>query len=309
MNNLKIYSFYKFTKILNKEKFKYEIEIFISNIKLRGTILIADEGINGSISGDEKDLMKIIKFIRKKLNIDTLEIKINDVAFLPFNRIKIRLKKEIVSLGKSFTNLNNISENFINPEEWDNFINQKNINLIDLRNTYEISIGKFKNSLNPDTNSFREFPKKIKTLNLDKDKKIAMYCTGGIRCEKASKYLNKLGYDKIYQLKGGIISYLEYLKKNKIKKSKWSGECFVFDNRVTINDNLERGSYLQCHGCRRPISISDTKSNLYVKGVSCPYCFKKRTDKQKKSSKTRQKQIDMAEIKNISHPFMKITKL
>ena len=136
-----------------------------------------------------------------------------------------------------------------------------------------------------------------------------MYCTGGIRCEKASKYLNKLGYDKIYQLKGGIISYLEYLKKNKIKKSKWSGECFVFDNRVTINDNLERGSYLQCHGCRRPISISDTKSNLYVKGVSCPYCFKKRTDKQKKSSKTRQKQIDMAEIKNISHPFMKIRKL
>ena len=220
MNNLKIYSFYKFTKILNKEKFKYEIEIFISNIKLRGTILIADEGINGSISGDEKDLMKIIKFIRKKLKIDTLEIKINDVAFLPFNRIKIRLKKEIVSLGKSFTNLNNISENFINPEEWDNFINQKNINLIDLRNTYEISIGKFKNSLNPDTNSFREFPKKIKTLNLDKDKKIAMYCTGGIRCEKASKYLNKLGYDKIYQLKGGIISYLEYLKKNKIKKIK-----------------------------------------------------------------------------------------
>ena len=309
MNNLKIYSFYKFTKILNKEKFKYEIEIFISNIKLRGTILIADEGINGSISGDEKDLMKIIKFIKKKLNIDTLEIKVNDVAFLPFNKIKIRLKKEIVSLGKSFTNLNNISENFINPEEWDNFINQKNINLIDLRNTYEISIGKFKNSLNPDTNSFREFPKKIKTLNLDKDKKIAMYCTGGIRCEKASKYLNKLGYDKIYQLKGGIISYLEYLKKNKIKKSKWSGECFVFDNRVTINDNLERGSYLQCHGCRRPISTSDTKSNLYVKGVSCPYCFKKRTDKQKKSSKTRQKQIDMAEIKNISHPFMKIRKL
>ena len=308
MNNLKIYSFYKFTNILNKKKLKYEIEKFISSIKLRGTILIADEGINGSISGDEKDLSRIIKFIREKLNIKTIEIKINDVTFLPFNRIKIRLKKEIVSLGKNLINYNN-TENFINPDEWDNFINQNNISLIDLRNTYEISIGKFKNSLNPNTNSFREFPKKIKTLNLDKDKKIAMYCTGGIRCEKASKYLNKLGYDKIYQLKGGIINYLEYLKKNKIKKSKWSGECFVFDNRVTINSNLERGSYLQCHGCRRPISISDTKSKLYVKGVSCPYCFQKRTNEQKKSSRTRQKQIDMAEIKNISHPFMKIRKL
>ena len=308
MNSIKVYSFYRFVEIKNKIKIKSEIESFIVNQKLRGTILIACEGINGSVSGRDVDLNLLLKFIKRLLKIRKIEIKINNVNYLPFNRIKIRLKKEIVSLGKGKIIKKINKSNFIEPSEWDDLIIQKDTVLIDLRNTYEIEIGSFKSSINPDTNSFREFPKKFKAMNFKKDKKIAMYCTGGIRCEKASSYLSQEGYKNIFQLKGGVINYLEYVKKNS-KPTNWKGECFVFDNRVTINKKLMPGKYIQCHGCRTPITKKETMSDLYVKGVSCPYCFNKRSYKQKKSSLSRQKQIDLAEINNTPHPFSRITKL
>ena len=305
MNDLFIYSFYRFTKVKNKKQVKLEIEKFIKNKVVRGTILIADEGINGSISADTKTLTGILKYIKKLLFVRQLEIKINQVDFLPFNRIKIRIKNEIVSLGKEINDFNKKKGLFIEPSDWNNFIIQKDVKLIDLRNSYEIEIGKFKRAINPRTNTFREFPKNIESMNLNKNDKIAIYCTGGIRCEKASKYLFQEGYNNIYQLKGGILSYLDYTK-NSTAKSLWTGDCFVFDNRVTVNKKLEKGKYDQCHGCRHPINKKDTKSYKYIKGVSCPKCYGLRSEKQKQNSFNRQKQIEAAEQEGRSHPFKKI---
>ena len=165
-----------------------------------------------------------------------------------------------------------------------------------MRNPYEIKIGKFKKSINPKTDNFREFPKKFKKMNFDKKDTIAMYCTGGIRCEKASAFLKKEGYKNILQLEGGILNYLNYFKNRKTKNS-WTGECFVFDNRVAVKRNLEKGSYEQCYGCRSPIAKKDRKSRFFIQGVSCPYCYKFRSNEQKKRSLSRQKQIDSNHLK------------
>ena len=292
MSNFYVYSFYRFKNIKNKKSIKLKLEQFISNRIVKGTILIADEGVNGSISGSQDDLLNIIKFIKKLLSIKKIELKINLVDFLPFNKMKIRLKKEIVSLGKGYISTSQKTNKYIDPNKWNSFIKQKKIKLIDLRNTYEINIGNFISAINPNTKNFREFPNKFEKMNIGKNEIIAMYCTGGIRCEKAAGYLNQKGYKNVYQLRGGIINYLEKHKNQ--KNLPWMGECFVFDNRVTVNAKLLKGKYLQCYGCRRPITKKDTLSSKYLKGICCPYCFCERTIKQKKNSEMRQKQIDAA---------------
>ncbi len=304
ISSFRIYSFYRFVNIQDKVITKKLVDIYIKNFFVRGTILIADEGINGSISGTEDDLESTIMYLKHILKIRKLNLKKNYTDFLPFNKIKVRLKKEIVSLGKS--NIKGSTGNFIEPVEWDEFIKKEKMVLIDLRNKYEIAIGKFKNAINPNTNSFREFPKKFLKMKFSKNNKIGIYCTGGIRCEKAAKYLSSSGFNNIYQLKGGILNYLECTKKN-YKKSKWTGECFVFDNRVTVDNKLNKGNYIQCYGCRRPLKISETKLKSYIKGRSCKYCIKTRSNSQKKRSATRQFQIDKAEKKGVSHPFKKIS--
>lgn len=305
-DKLYIFSFYRFIKVNNKKIIKIKLDRFLKNKSVLGTVLLADEGINGTISGKEYELVLIINFIRKLLSIRKLEIKKNEVDFLPFNRLKIRLKKEIVTLGKGiFSNLNDKGK-FVEPYEWNDFIKQKNLCLLDLRNNYEINIGSFPDAVNPNTKNFRDFPSEFQKMSINKNVTIAMYCTGGIRCEKASGYLNKKGYKNVYQLKGGILNYLSEVKKNNYR-SFWNGECFVFDNRVTVNKNLKKGKYYQCHGCRSPITIEEIKSKDYVKGVACPYCTNIRTKEQKKSSIIRQKQIDQAELNNEQHPFKKIT--
>tara|TARA_A100001015_G_scaffold320290_1_gene446129 strand:- start:6589 stop:7506 length:918 start_codon:yes stop_codon:yes gene_type:complete len=289
-NNYKIISFYKFIKINNKTLLKKKMEIFLEGKLVRGTVLLANEGINGSLAGKEKDIDKIIEFIKKQLKIRKIKLKINDISYLPFNKTKIRLKKEIVSLGKGKIDVERLKGKLVSPSEWDNLIGNKNIITIDVRNNFEIDIGKFKNSINPNTNSFREFPREFRKLKLNKDTEIAMYCTGGIRCEKASAYLKSNGYNKIYQLDGGIIQYLNYIRDNRVQ-SYWDGECFVFDDRVTINKNLEKGNYLQCYGCRHPITKNDTKLKSYEKGVSCKYCFSEKSETKIKSLRTRNVQI------------------
>ncbi len=300
-----IYNFYKFKIIRNKEIIKDYLDKFLSDRLVRGTILIADEGINGSLAANKEDLEAVIKYIKNLLKFRKIDIKINFSSFLPFNRMKVRLKKEIVSLGKGYIDIEKNRGKTINPKNWNLLIQDKNTILIDVRNLFEISIGKFKNSTNPCTKSFREFPDKMKKLKIEKDSKIAMYCTGGIRCEKASSYLRKEGFKEIYQLEGGIINYLEYMKTSS-QKSLWSGECFVFDDRVTVNKNLEKGTYLQCYGCRRPITTKDTKNSKYLKGVHCPYCYHERTIQQKRNSMNRQKQIEESLSKNIKNTFKKI---
>ena len=291
-----IYSFYRFFDHKQKSLSKKKLDSFVSNKLIKGTILLADEGINGTISGERKELDNLISFIRKILKIRKLNIKVNYNSFLPFKRIKIRLKKEIVSLGKGHFNVIKNSADLINPADWNSIIADKNTTVIDVRNQFEVDIGKFKNAQNPETNSFRDFPSQLEKMKLKKDKKIAIYCTGGIRCEKASAYMKINGYKNIFQLQGGIINYLSYQNK-KNSTNFWKGECFVFDERVTVNKNLYKGRYLQCYGCRRPITKKDTSSKKYIKGVSCPYCFEERSEIQKKNSMIRQKQIDAANAK------------
>ena len=301
-----IYSFYRFTKIKNTGVVKLKLDNYLNKKLFKGTILLANEGINGSVSSSKKELDYLMKFIRKTLNIKKLNIKVNESLFLPFKRIKVRLKKEIVTLGVSKSDLNELGGKKVDPIEWKKLLTEKKSVIIDTRNKYEISIGSFKDSINPNTNSFREFPKKFKELKISKNSQIGMFCTGGIRCEKASAYLKAQGYKNVFQLDGGILNYFDNLKHTN-KEEHWHGECFVFDDRVTVNKNLEKGTFLQCYGCRMPIKNKDTKSDKYIKGVSCPHCYDLRSKEQKKRSLIRQTQIDNANKNKKKHPFKKIT--
>ena len=304
-NKFRVISFFRFLRIKNRENIKIKLDSFLKKKAIRGTILLSHEGINGSLSGTRKDLNVTSKFIRKILMIKKLNIKINEINYLPFNRLKVKIKNEIVSLGKGSINVNKLRGKFINPNKWNEIIMDKDIKLIDVRNMYEINIGKFKGAINPMTNNFRDFPNKIKKLKIKKNDKIAMYCTGGIRCEKASAFLREDGYDNIYQLRGGIINYLEYTSK-KQKKSLWEGECFVFDERVAVDKELKKGSYRQCYGCRNPITDKDTNSIHYIKGVQCPHCYNKRSKKQINRSRSRQNQIEHAIKNKQNNSFVKI---
>ncbi len=299
-----IYSFYRF-KYLNKIKFlKNNLDKFSLNKSILGSLLIAHEGINGTISGPKKELDEFIAELKKLIKIRKLSIKIFHNQFIPFYKLKIRLKREIVTIGDNSINPEKLSGKYISPRNWDNIMNNKEYMVIDTRNNYEINIGTFENSFNPNTKSFREFPKYIDSKNINKNQPIAMFCTGGIRCEKASSFLIKNGFKNVSQLDGGILNYLEY-KKNKKNKT-WKGECFVFDNRISVNQFLNKGTYEQCYGCRHPITKKDMKLKSYIKGASCRYCIDKKTKKKIRNSLVRQKQIDLAEHRKESHPFKKI---
>tara|TARA_B100001057_G_C22818188_1_gene938323 strand:+ start:48 stop:980 length:933 start_codon:yes stop_codon:yes gene_type:complete len=299
-----VYTFYRFKDLKNMKRLKIKLDKFAQDKLILGTILIAKEGINGSVSGTKKNLDLLKNYIKKILRIRKLSIKISENQFIPFYRLKIRLKREIVTIGDKSIKPSKISGKYVLPKDWDKVINNKDYLIIDTRNEYEISIGSFKNALNPKTKSFRDFPKYINNLNIDRKQPIAMFCTGGIRCEKASSYLIKNGFRDVYQLDGGILNYLEY-KKDK-KKNNWSGECFVFDNRVSVDKNLNIGSHDQCFGCRYPLTKEDMKLDSYVKGASCKHCIKGKTSSKIKASLVRQKQIDSAEKVGYDHSFKKI---
>tara|TARA_B100001057_G_scaffold499678_1_gene611244 strand:+ start:2823 stop:3752 length:930 start_codon:yes stop_codon:yes gene_type:complete len=304
-SRFKIISFYKFIRIKEPSALKSSLDHFLKDKLIRGTIILANEGINASISGRNNDLQIVVETINSLLRNKTLNIKENYVSYLPFNRIKVRLKKEIVALGKTKIDVPKYTGKLIPPKDWNKVIKKKNIKLIDTRNNYEFDIGHFKNAINPKTKSFREFPKKISQLGVKKSDEIVMYCTGGIRCEKISAFLNKQGYKSISQLEGGILNYLEFSKKRKGEDA-WNGECFVFDNRVTVNKELEAGNYDQCYGCRHPITRKDKKLKSYKKGVCCKYCIDQRSDQRKKRSETRQNQIQRAESRGLNHSFKRI---
>ena len=303
-DNIYIYTFYRFKNLIEVRSLKIKLDKYLKNKLILGTVLLANEGVNGTISGTKKDLNAFIRLIKKTLKIRKLSIKISQNEFIPFYRLKIRLKKEIVTIGDKSIKPERLTGKHVNPIKWDKIINNKKYVIIDTRNDYEVSIGTFKNAVNPKTMSFREFPKFIEKLEIKKNQPIAMFCTGGIRCEKASSYLLKNGYKDVSQLDGGILNYLE-VKKNK-KNSSWRGECFVFDNRVAINNKLVKGSFEQCYGCRHPITKKDMKLKSYKKGATCKYCINLKSITKIQSSTTRQKQIEVAEKMNENHSFKKI---
>ena len=294
-----IFGFYKFKKIKEIKKNKKILNIFFIKNKIRGTFILSNEGINGTISGKKNNLNLGIKKIKKVfnfLNFDSENFSLN--KFQPFHKCKVKIKKELVPMG---ININKRSLNGqINPKKWNKIISDENTTLIDARKPFEHKVGTFKNSINPNINNFREFPKFLKKLN--KNKPVAMFCTGGIRCEKASVFLEKRGFKNVYQLKGGILNYLKTIKK---KDSLWKGECFVFDNRISVKHELVKGSFSMCSGCRKPISTKDKKSIKYEEGVSCPRCHDILTNIQKDRFRMRQKQISLAKKSKKRHIFQK----
>ena len=290
---------YKFKKITNISKKKKILKSFFINNNIKGLIIISKEGINGTIASKSKNLDLAIKEIKKIFNFKNFDSKsLSKSKFQPFRRHKVKIKNEVVPMGiKVFKRR---LKGHIEPKKWNKIISNKKNLVIDARKPFEFNVGTFKNAINPNINNFRDFPKYLKKIN--KKTPIAMFCTGGIRCEKASIYLEKKGFKNIYQLKGGIINYLDNVKKN---KSLWKGECYVFDNRISLKHKLVIGTYSMCSGCRKPISRKDKKSNKYEEGVSCPRCNDTLTDLQKERFRMRQKQIIIAKKTAKNHIFQK----
>ena len=294
-----ISGFYKFKKIINIKKNKKNLQNYFVNNSIRGTIILSQEGINGTISGKKKKLDLVINKIKKIFKFNNFDsLNSSKSKFQPFHRGKVKIKKEVVPMGIKVLKRKLI--NHVEPSKWNKLINDENTFLIDVRKPFEYDVGTFNGAVNPQVNNFREFPKYLK--NLHKDKNIAMFCTGGIRCEKAGVYLQTTGFQNVYQLKGGIINYLKKIKKN---KSLWRGECYVFDNRVSIKHGLVPGNFSMCSGCRKPISNKDKKSKKYEEGVSCPNCHDTLTITQKERFRMRQKQINLAKKHGKKHIFQK----
>jgi len=302
MKNLefKIAAFYSFTPLVNLEELQSYFKKLLGSLSIKGTILLAKEGINGTVAGSNESIDKIKVSLKKKNLLNESNFKISFSSIEPFPRLKIKIKDEIVSIGNKLADpLIEVGE-YVEPIEWNKLINKKDILVIDTRNTYECAIGSFKNSIQPQTTNFREFPDWIDKLDkeIDKNTEIAMFCTGGIRCEKASSLMKRKGFKNVSHLKGGILKYIETVPE---QESLWQGECFVFDDRVSVDHKLNVGSYEMCHGCRMPISDTDKQDAEYVRGVSCPNCFNKKTPKQKKRYADRQKQVDLSQLRNEKH--------
>ena len=298
MDKITVCALYKFVEIKNLKELKNKILAFLKENNIYGTILIANEGINGTISGDNPKIINLINFLKSDVRFSNIEYKLSFTNNSPFYRTKVKIKKEIVTLGVKIKKTH-YNATYIHPEEWNEFIKKDDVILIDTRNKYETSIGSFINSVDPKTDSFRDFPNFVKNnSDLPKNKKIAMFCTGGIRCEKSTAYLKSKGFKYVYHLKGGILNYLEKIDK---KDSLWKGDCFVFDNRVSVDHNLKKGNYDQCHACRIPITENDKKHIHYVEGVSCGNCYNKTTPEKKNRFRERQKQIKIAKKIGINH--------
>jgi len=296
-----IFGFYKFKKLQSLKKKKYLLQKNLIEQNIRGTIILAKEGVNATIAGQYADTISIINKIKKTLDIKNFDSEnISKCKFQPFHRAKIKIKKEIVPMKLSLSQKTKNKNTYIEPNKWNKLIISKDTLVLDSRKSFEYDVGTFKKSINPNVDNFRDFPKYLNKLN--KKKTIAMFCTGGIRCEKASVYLKKKGFKNVYQLKGGILNYLNKVNK---KKSLWKGECFVFDNRISVKHGLIKGTYLMCSGCRKPISAKDKKSSKYEDGVSCPNCHDRLTNFQKERFRMRQKQISLAKKSGKKHIFQK----
>ncbi len=296
-----IFGFYRFLNIKYLKKNKILInEVLIKN-NIRGTVIISKEGVNGTISGKVPDIKTTINKLKKILKIkDFNSFNKSKSLFQPFQKHRVKIKTEIVPMNLKLSQVIKKKDSHVDPNKWNKLIRNKKTLVIDARKPFEHDVGTFKGSTNPNIDNFRDFPKYLK--NLKKNQPIAMFCTGGIRCEKASVYLEQKGFSNVYQLKGGI---LNYLKKTNQKKSLWKGECFVFDNRVSLKHGLKSGSYSICSGCRKPISPQIKNSKKYEEGVSCPNCHDKLTDQQKTRFRMRQKQISLAKKVGKRHIFQK----
>lgn len=294
-----IAALYRFADLPDYSRLRGPLLDFCHAQQVRGTLLLAHEGINGTIAGSRQGIDAVLAYLRTDARLADLEHKESLADHLPFHRMKVKLRKEIVTLGVPNINPAKYAGQYIEPGDWNELIADPAVLLIDTRNQYEIDIGTFKDAQNPQISYFREFPEYVeKNLDPRRHTKIAMFCTGGIRCEKATAYLRQQGYAEVYHLKGGILKYLEEVPK---ADSRWEGECFVFDGRVAVNHDLAKGEYDQCHGCRHPISSEDMQSVHYQPGVSCPYCYATLTAQKIQSAAERYRQVKLAEARGEQH--------
>ncbi len=297
---MKVAAFYRFLDVADPETFRDELLERCESASLLGTVLVATEGVNGTLAGEEESILDVFSFIETRLGFDTpIDARWTDAGDAPFRRMRVKDKKEIVTLGRPDILPHRKTGKHVSPEEWNALIEDPEVLVIDTRNHYEVEVGTFPRAMDPGTDSFREFPDFARELKeKNPDRPLAMFCTGGIRCEKATALMLELGYTDVYHLEGGILNYLNLVP---VEENRWDGECFVFDTRVAVDRDLAEGGYVQCHACRRPLSSEDIASEAYVEGVSCPQCIEE-TDADKRARlEERAKQVRLAAERGDAH--------
>lgn len=299
MSQFVIAALYKFVSLPDYQELREPLLEHCVQAGVKGTLLLASEGVNGTIAGTREGIDSVLAYLKADPRLQDLSHKESLDAEMPFYRMKVKLKREIVTMGVEGIDPRQVVGTYVAPKDWNQLISDPDVVVVDTRNDYEYELGSFKGALNPNTRSFREFPQYV-AENLDpaKHKKVAMFCTGGIRCEKSTAYLKEQGFEEVYHLQGGILQYLEDVPE---EESLWQGECYVFDNRVSVNHQLEPGTYDLCHGCREPITEQDKQSELYIDGVTCPRCYDRQTAEQRARFMERQKQIELARQRNEVH--------
>ena len=290
---------YKFVTLEKFQDLRQPLLKVMEYNKIRGTLLLASEGINGTVASNRQGIDALLAWFEKDARLGNIVVKESFETSNPFNRIKVKLKKEIVTMGIEGIDPKQVVGTYVKPKDWNALISDPDVVLVDTRNAYEVKVGTFEGALNPNTTNFREFPQYVRD-NLDPkaNKKVAMFCTGGIRCEKSTAYLKEQGFDEVYHLEGGILKYLEEVPE---ADTMWQGECFVFDNRVTVNHQLEKGAYDQCHACRLPITKEEQTSEKFLEGISCPHCFDTHTLDQRQRYEERQRQMELSKERGEAH--------
>ncbi len=297
---MKVVSFYRFLDLEDAKALSTTLQSLCEEKGLLGTILIADEGVNGTLAGSPEAVESVFAWLREALELEqAIEARWTDVADAPFRRMRVRLKKEIVTLGRPDIKPHESTGKHVSPNEWNELIDDPDTLVIDTRNHYEVEVGTFPNAIDPGTDSFCQFPKFAARLaRADKDRPLAMFCTGGIRCEKATALMLELGFKDVNQLQGGILNYLEQVSG---EDNRWDGECFVFDSRVAVDRDLAEGGYVQCHACRRPLSSEDLESPDYREGISCPRCIGELDEERVERLEERGRQIELARERGEVH--------
>lgn len=299
MSKIVVCALYRFVRLENYEALREPLLALMEQFDVRGTLLLANEGVNGTIAGSRQGIDAVVAWLRSDDRLAPLDTKESLHDELPFKRSKVKLKKEIVTLGVQGIDPNRVVGTYVEPKDWNALISDPDVVLIDTRNQYEVDVGTFKGAISPVTETFRQFPDYVKEhLDPQKNKKVAMFCTGGIRCEKSTAFLKEQGFDEVYHLKGGILKYLEEVPEN---ETLWQGECFVFDDRVTVDHKLQKGHYSLCNACRLPITEEDKQHEQYEQGVSCPHCYGTHSDEQIARFREREHQMRLAEERGLSH--------
>ena len=297
---MNVVSFYRFTDVSHPAKFRDRLATRCRKAGLLGTILVAAEGVNGTLAGDGRAIQSVFDWLESKLSLcEPIEGRWTEAGSAPFRRMRVKVKDEIVTLGRPDIRPDKSTGRHVGVAEWNALISDPQTLLIDTRNQYEFEVGTFRNAVNPHTDSFREFPKYAQRLaETEPDRKLAMFCTGGIRCEKATTLMMELGFSEVYQLQGGILKYLENVDDH---ENLWDGECFVFDTRVALDRDRAEGGYVQCHACRRPLSSKDLESRDYREGVSCPKCVGTLDQERAERLEERRKQVALAKARGDDH--------